>query len=328
MSGVHVVPFPYCHRCPVSSGSDGKYCLTNCCRNPQDQLKQLIKQQTGADEVAAVIIEPMLAREYVVPTKEFLPDVEKFTREIGALLVADEVQTGMGRSGHYFASEYFGIVPDILVVAKGIANGIPLSAVVSRQEIMSRVKPGSVGGTYFGNVVACAAACAVIDELTNAEVGILNNVSARGEQFRTGLRSMVSRNPQFLIGDVRGIGLWNAIEFKDDAATVGAAASLVKEAYAQGLLLMNAGMYECIRFIPPLNITEEEIKIALNLLEKSLHNIFPKKKSARRDKKSCSRSSHAFFPHTAHFSYYSSIAIYIYIYAGLIYSLCIQYLPI
>jgi 4-aminobutyrate aminotransferase len=186
-------------------------------------------------------------------------------------------QTGYGRTGSYFAVEQEGVVPDILVVAKGIANGFPLSAIVASGEIMSRIKPGSVGGTYSGNVVALAAGSAVVDVLTDPKEGILSNVNARGEQFRAGLKAMSKANPHFQIGDIRGRGLWNSIEFKDSAATVGAAGRLVKAAYEEGLLIMNAGIHETIRFIPPLTISEAEMKEALQKLEKALGKILPAK---------------------------------------------------
>jgi len=276
MSGVHVAPFPYCYRCPVSQATDGKYCQTNCCQAPLEQLKQVIKQQTG-DDVAAIIIEPSLGEGgYVFPPQSFLKDVASVAKEIGALFVADEVQTGYGRTGTYFAVEQFGVVPDILVMAKGIANGFPLSAMVASSEIMSRIKPGSVGGTYAGNVVACAAGVAVLDVLTDPAAGVLSNVRARGEQFRAGLRSIAERNPHFGIGDIRGRGLWNAMEFQSLPHTAGCAGKLVKAAYEEELLILSAGIYDTIRFIPPLTITEEEINIALEKLEKALNKVFPK----------------------------------------------------
>lgn len=277
MSGVHVVPFPYCYRCPVSKATDGKYCQTNCCGNPMDQLRQCLKQQTGADEVAAILIEPSLGEGgYVLPPQTFLKEVSAFAKEIGALFIADEVQTGYGRTGTYFACEQFGVVPDILVMAKGIANGFPLSAIAASAEIMSRIKPGSVGGTYSGNVVACAAGNAVVDVLTDPKEGILANVNARGEQFRAGLNDIKQRNPHFRIGDVRGLGLWNAIEWEDHPTTVGIAGKLVKAAAAQQLLIMNAGIYETIRFIPPLTISKEEMAEGLQKLERALATIMPK----------------------------------------------------
>ncbi len=313
MSGVYVAPFPYCYRCPVSQATEGKYCETNCCGNPMEQLKNLLKQQTGQDEVAAILIEPSLGEGgYVLPPKGFIKDVAALARSIGALFIADEVQTGYGRSGNYFAIEAEGVVPDILVTAKGIANGFPLSAIVASGEIMSKVKPGSVGGTYAGNAVALAAANAVIDILTDPREAVLANVNARGEQFRSGLGEMAKRNPHFQIGDIRGRGLWNAIEFKvksntckqqrgaaamplalcslsplvsafwpvffpqDHSTTVGAAGKLVKAAYEVELLLMNAGIHETIRFIPPLTISKDEMAEGLTRLEKALNKVFTK----------------------------------------------------
>jgi len=278
MAGVFVAPFPYCYRCPVSESTDRKFCATNCCGSPMTELKHLLKQQTGSDEVAAIIIEPSLGEGgYVLPPKSFLKEVKQLAQEIGALFVADEVQTGYGRTGTYFAVEQFDVVPDILVMAKGIANGFPLSAIAASAEVMSRVKPGSVGGTYSGNAVALAAGNAVVDVLTDPKAGVLANVRARGDQFRAGLKSLSERNPHFRIGDIRGLGLWNAIEFLDHPTTVGAAGKLVKAAYDEQLLIMNAGIYETIRFIPPLTISEDEMAEALKKLERALNKVFPNK---------------------------------------------------
>jgi 4-aminobutyrate aminotransferase len=148
MPGVYVAPFPYCVRCSVGCASNGKFNLNNCCNNPLFELKQLLKQQVHGDEVAAIVVEPVQGEGgYIVPPAGFLQGVRQLCDEIGALMVCDEVQSGFGRTGTYFAHEQFGIVPDIMVVAKGIANGFPLSAIVTRPEIMSRAKPGSIGGT-------------------------------------------------------------------------------------------------------------------------------------------------------------------------------------
>jgi 4-aminobutyrate aminotransferase len=272
MAGVHVAPFAYCHRCPVSCAQPEKFNTNNCCNSPIDQLKLLLKQQTGENEVAAILIEPILGEGgYVVPPAGFLQAVQKVANDIGALLIADEVQTGFGRTGNMFAYQTFDFQPDILVMAKGIANGFPLSAIAAHSKILSKAKPGSIGGTYGGNAVSCAAACAVLDTFEQDKV--LDNVRSRAKQFRAGLEGLAKKFP---IADVRGVGLMQAIEFSDKNGVANAAGAVVKACVSNDLLVLSAGVYESLRFIPPLTITEEEMNEGLIRIEKSLKQVFKK----------------------------------------------------
>lgn len=265
MGGVHVAPYPYCVRCPVSKATNNQCNQENCCQTPLDQLRLLLTQQTSGDEVAAILVEPVQGEGgYIVPPASFLQGVRKICDEIGALMIVDEVQSGFGRTGTMFAVEQFDITPDIMVVAKGIANGFPVSAIITRPEIMSRAKPGSIGGTYTGNAVACAASVAVID--TFKRDNILANVNARGQQFRAGLKKMQTKYP---ILDVRGLGLMNAVEFKDEVG-VGFAGALTKNCVENGLLVLSAGVHEALRFVPALTISAEEVDQALAILDKSI----------------------------------------------------------
>lgn len=152
MPGVFSVPFPYCSQCSVAKASDGKYNFENCCMDPIEQLKLLLKRETAPSDTAALIIEPVLGEGgYVPPPKEYMAKLREICDENNILLLCDEVQCGYGRTGKMFAVEHWGVRPDILIMAKGIANGFPLSAIASRKELMDKQPPGTMGGTYAGN---------------------------------------------------------------------------------------------------------------------------------------------------------------------------------
>lgn len=178
MPGIFTSPFPYCTQCSVATASNGTYGFDKCCQNPLHELKVLLKQQTTPGDTAAILIEPVLGEGgYVVPPPSFLPGVRKICDEHGILLILDEVQSGFGRTGKYFASEYWNVRPDIMVMAKGIANGMPLSGIVANKGLMDKQNPGSMGGTYAGNAVACAAGVACAEVMQEEKV--LDNVAAR-----------------------------------------------------------------------------------------------------------------------------------------------------
>ena len=265
MAGVHVCPFPYCQRCSISAASNGQYNFDNCCMDPINQLRLMLKQQTATDEVAAILVEPVQGEGgYVVPPRGFLQELRSISDEIGCLLIADEVQSGYGRTGTPFAIEQEDVVPDIIVAAKGIANGYPLSCIITRGEYLSAARNGSIGGTYGGNAVSCAAACAVIDTFEQDKV--MDNVRARSEQLMAGLRALQRTYP---IADVRGRGLMVGVEL-DGSVAAGSAGVVSKECVQEGLLLLTAGVYESLRFIPPLTVSEAEIAEGLDKFQKVL----------------------------------------------------------
>ena len=273
MAGVHVAPYPYCHRCSVAEASGGKYSYSACCMEPLTQLRLLLKQQTGPSEVAAILIEPVLGEGGYVPAPPaFLTALRTLCTDIGALLIVDEVQCGYGRTGTPFAIEQVeGVVPDMIVAAKGIANGYPLSALIAPASVMSKAGPGSIGGTYGGNAVSCAAGMAVIDAMK--EERVMDNVKARGEQLRAGLRALKDKG--YLVADVRGPGLMVGMEFDRDVPA-GTAAAVTKAALHERLLLLTAGVYESIRFIPPLTVSEAEVQEGLEKLERAMAKVFHK----------------------------------------------------
>ncbi|GAA4069883.1 4-aminobutyrate--2-oxoglutarate transaminase [Microbacterium laevaniformans] len=218
----------------------------------------LIEKQIGADNLAAVIIEPIQGEGgFIVPAEGFLPAVVDWCRAHDVVFIADEVQTGFARTGAMFASELFGIVPDLITTAKGIAGGMPLAAVTGRAEIMDATHGGGLGGTYGGNPVACAAAIAAIDAFEND--GMLERAREIGGILRARFESLQQTDAR--IGEVRGAGAMIAVEFVDpetkapDAALTSAVA---KAAIAEGVIVLTCGTYgNVIRFLPPLSISDE-----------------------------------------------------------------------
>jgi 4-aminobutyrate aminotransferase len=221
--------------------------------------------------VAAILIEPVLGEGgYVPPPASFVKSLRERCDRHGILLIFDEVQSGFGRTGKWFAHEHYDVVPDIMTVAKGIASGLPLSGVFSRLELMKKWPTGSHGGTYGGNAVAMAAGVATIRAMK--EENMLENAQVRGLQLQTGLRKLQEEYPQ--IGDVRGLGLMIGSEF-----AVGGkyqkAKDLVKKiihaAEERGLLLLSCGTFDStIRWIPPLNVTETQVKNSLDIFGAAL----------------------------------------------------------
>ncbi len=255
-SGVFVAPFPYAFREGVSDEESVERALA--------AFDLLLAAQTAPTEVAAVVIEPVLGEGgYLAAPAAFLQGLRARCTEHGILFVADEVQAGFARTGTMFAIEQSGVAPDLMVMAKGIASGFPISAIGASAEIMSRWPQGSHGGTYGGNPIGCAAALATIDVLTAP--GFLEHVNARGDQLRAGVRTLAAEHPT--IGDVRGPGLMVGTEFVDAAGRPDAprVAAVVAHCREEGrLLLMNAGTAgNVLRWMPPLVVSEAEIDQAL-----------------------------------------------------------------
>ena len=246
MGGINITQFPYCFHCELKSGD-------KCCCADGHHVKNIFKKLCNPSEVAAIMLEPVLGEGGYVPAPpEYIRSLRKICDEHGIMLILDEVQSGFGRTGKWFAIEHSDVKPDILVMAKGIASGFPLSAVAANRSLMAKQVPGSVGGTYGGNAVSCAAACATIDVIR--EEGLLQNALERGEQLRKGLSVLHDLKTPI---DIRGLGLMNAIEFKD--APYGTASKVTAGCIEKGLLLLTTSSYETIRFIPPLNTTEKEM---------------------------------------------------------------------
>jgi len=263
MAGVYVAPFPYAFQLQMTEEEASQYAL--------GQLEHLLASQTAPKETAAIILETVLGEGgYIVPPASFMKGLRAICDKHGILLILDEVQSGFGRTGKWFAFEHFDIVPDIMTVAKGIASGMPLSGVFTRTDIMKKLDVGSIGGTYGGNVIACAAGVATIRAMR--EEHMLENATERGVQLMTGLRKLQEEYPQ--IGDVRGLGLMIGTEFIVDGNQA-KAKPLVKEiihkAEEKGMLLLSCGTYDnTLRWIPPLNVTADQINDGLRMFSESL----------------------------------------------------------
>lgn len=223
-----------------------------------EAFRDLLLTETSPDRVAAVIIEPVAGEGGFLPAPpEFLQELRRLTREHGIMLIADEIQTGYGRTGKFFAFEHSGIEPDLVTVAKSIAGGFPLSAVLGRAEVMDAPQPGGLGGTYGGNPVACAAGLAVLDVFV--EENVPERARAIGDHLRRAMLELADRHDS--IGEVRSLGAMVAIELVSDPATRTPDAELARavltEARKGGLLLLRAGLHDnVIRFLPPLLLPE------------------------------------------------------------------------
>jgi 4-aminobutyrate aminotransferase len=260
---IFVAPFPYAYQFGWDEDTAVDFCL--------QQLDLLLHSQTSPKETAAFVIEPVLGEGGYVPApRRFLQGLRQLCDEHGILLVFDEVQSGFGRTGTMFYLDQAGVEPDILVMAKGLGSGMPISAVGASREIMAKWSPGTHGGTYGGgNGVTAVAASTTIDVLRDEKLP--ENAAARGAQLLEGLRDLQAEYP--IIGDVRGGGLMVATEFTDaNGQPDGAMATAVQQAcLRRNLLLLTCGSYgNVIRWIPPLVVTETQINEALTIFNEAL----------------------------------------------------------
>jgi 4-aminobutyrate aminotransferase len=252
MGGVAFAPFPYAFRYGWSEDETVAFCLR--------ELDRLLVTAAPAADVAAFVIEPVLGEGGYVPTPPaFLAGLRERADALGLLLIADEVQTGFGRTGKFWGHQHVeGLAPDILITAKGLASGFPLSGIAAREELMAKAWPGSQGGTYGGNAVACAAALATLDVIEGE--GLVANAAEQGLRLRDGLQKVAADQPG--IADVRGLGLMVGNEFctPDGAPDTAAATRAHAAAAEKGLLLLTCGPHgNVVRMIPPLIVTAEQV---------------------------------------------------------------------
>lgn len=262
-SGVYITPFPN----SIGSDQERETEIDACLA----QLDYVLASQSAPSETAAIIMEPEQGEGGYIPAPQrFMEGVVARCKEHNILFVADEVQAGFGRTGEFFAMQHYGIDPDILIMAKGIASGFPFSAIGASEELMAKWPTGSHGGTYGGNAIGCAAALATIGVMN--EKGFMQNVRDRGEQLRNGLRDLSKEYR--VIADVRGFGLMVAAEFRDangKADAVRCAAVIQHCREESQVLMMNAGTWgNVIRFMPPLVINEEEMKVVIEAVRLAL----------------------------------------------------------
>ncbi len=263
MAGVYVAPFPYAYAMNMTEEQASQHCL--------EQLEYLLASQTAPKETAAILIESVLGEGgYVVPPTSFMKGLREICDKHGIMLIFDEVQSGFGRTGKWFALEHFGVLPDIITAAKGIASGMPLSGVFTRTDIMKKVDTGSLGGTYGGNAIACAAGVATIRAMRDENM--LENATEKGIQLMTGLRKLQEEYPQ--IGDVRGKGLMIGTEFTANgnrAKEKQMVKDVIHAAEEKGMLLLSCGTYDnTLRWIPPLNVTSEQVNDGLKIFGEAL----------------------------------------------------------
>jgi len=257
-------PYPYCYRCFFDQRPDT--CSLDCF----EYLGRLFKHLIHPDEIACIIMEPVLGEGgYVVPPEEFLRNLRTLCDRWDILLILDEVQAGVGRTGKWFASEHFSVIPDIMTIAKGIASGMPLSAVAASKEIMLKWPPGAHGTTFGGNPIGCAAAIATLKVIE--EEGLLENATTVGHYTLERLRTMQTKYP--CIGDVRGLGLMVGIEFVKQGKEpfTEELKKIMDHCLEKGLILAECGVDKnVIRLAPPLIVTEEQMERGLDILDKAI----------------------------------------------------------
>ncbi len=269
LSEVYRIPYAYCYRC--SYKLEYPACGVYCAHNLEDTFKRVV----AASTVAAVVMEPVLGEGgFVTPPKEFAGIIQEICRKHGILLVADEVQTGFGRTGKMFACEWSGIEPDLLVSAKSLAGGLPLAAVTGRAEVMDVAGPGGLGSTYGGNPLACEAALAVIEQMDREDLPA--RAMRVGEKVQARTAKWASEIP--LVGDVRGLGAMRAVELVRDRATREPARdetnAVSRHCYEHGLITITAGTYgNVIRTLMPLVISDAELEEGLCVLENALRAV-------------------------------------------------------
>jgi len=265
MPGVFVAPFPYAYRFGWDEETTSRWCL--------EELEFLLTTQTAPQETAAILIEPVQGEGgYVVPPASFLSGLRQICDQHDILLIVDEVQSGFGRTGRWFAQEHFNLRPDIMTIAKGLASGMPLSGVISRLELMQKWVPGTHGGTYGGNAVACAASVATIQAMRDEKM--IENARLKGEQLIIGLRHL--QEEYTAIGDVRGLGLMVGTEFrtpnrKPDKNT---AKAVIHACLDRKMLLLTCGAWEnTVRWIPPLIVSSSQIDDGLRIFREALKEV-------------------------------------------------------
>jgi 4-aminobutyrate aminotransferase len=257
MAGVSIAPFPFAYHYGWDEQTATEFALR--------ELDYLFATVTAPDDTAAFLVEPVLGEGGYVPAPPgFLEGLRERADRHGILLVLDEVQTGYGRTGKFWGHQHYSVTPDVIITAKGLASGFPLAAIAASAELMNRARPGSQGGTYGGNAVACAAALATLDVIESE--GLVANAAERGAELIEGARKIGASTPG--IGDVRGIGLMVASEFTSAEGNPDtAAATRAQQAAAErGLLLLTCGAYgNVVRMIPPLVVDAEQIEAGLRI---------------------------------------------------------------
>ena len=272
---VYRIPFPYCYRCePTGGPADGRT-AGPCCMASRERLEQIFASTVDPDSVAAIIMELELGEGGFVPApKEYVAELARFAREHGILFIADEIQTGFGRTGKLFASEHYGLVPDIITTAKSLAGGLPLAAVTGRADVLDAAQVGGLGGTYGGNPLACAAALAVLDVMEAERIPA--RAARMGDRIKARFCQWAARYA--FIGDVRGLGAMIGMELVADRATKAPEKALTQRLLAaaleRGLILLSAGTFgNTVRVLAPLTTPDDILDEGLDVMEQALESL-------------------------------------------------------
>jgi 4-aminobutyrate aminotransferase len=284
-AGVSVAKYPYCLHCPTRKAAGGldfsvapcvpgvgsPYHERQCCGSPLDDLHNLLKTQSHPSETAAIIVEPILGEGgFLVPPPGYLDELRKICDQNNMLLIFDEVQCGVARTGEWWGHQTVTKVqPDIMIFAKGIASGFPFAGLATRDDMYSKMSPGMMGGTYGGSALGCAAAVGTLEAIL--EEDMMGNAKARGKQFMSGLAKLSEKYP---IAEIRGRGLMIAVEFDAQKSPQNVAQAVTQEAFDEDLIVITAGINQTIRLLPPLVISEDEVNFALDGLDRTFKRIF------------------------------------------------------
>jgi 4-aminobutyrate aminotransferase/(S)-3-amino-2-methylpropionate transaminase len=272
---VYRIPFPYCYRCERTDGQADKRSGGQCCMANRERLEQIFASTVDPDSVAAIIMELELGEGGFVPApREYVDELAKFARDHGILFIADEIQTGFGRTGKLFACEHYELVPDLITTAKSLAGGLPLAAVTGRADVMEAPQVGGLGGTYGGNPLACAAALAVLDAMEAERIPA--RAARMGEQIRGRFCQWAARHA--CIGDVRGLGAMVGMELVVDRSTKepdkALTGRLIAAALERGVILLSAGTYgNTVRALAPLTTPEAIVEEGLDAVEQALEAV-------------------------------------------------------
>ena len=271
---VYRIPFPYCYRCG-EGGKQGSAEAGKCCMANRERLDQIFASTVDPDSVAAIIMELELGEGGFVPApKEYVAVLAAFARDHGILFIADEIQTGFGRTGRLFACEHYGLVPDLITTGKSLAGGLPLAAVTGRADVLESPQVGGLGGTYGGNPLACAAALAVLDAMEAEQIPA--RAARMGERIRARFCEWSARHP--CIGDVRGLGAMVGLELVADRSSKepdkARTAKLLAAALERGVILLSSGTYgNTVRVLAPLTIPDGVIEEGLDVVEQALEAV-------------------------------------------------------
>ena len=267
---IYRIPFPYCYRC--AAGPLGSGAVARCCMADPDQLEQMFASVVDPDSVAAIVMELELGEGGFVPApREYVTALVEFARKHGILLVADEIQTGFGRTGKMFACEHYGLIPDLITTAKSLAGGLPLAAVTGRADVLEAPQVGGLGGTYGGNPLACVAALAVLGAMASERIP--ERAARMGEQIRARFCAWAARHQ--CIGDVRGLGAMIGMELVVDRASKepdkALTTKLITAALERGVILLSSGTYgNTVRVLAPLTTPDAVLEEGLDAMEQAL----------------------------------------------------------